>query len=204
MTGGVRLLRLWPWALAVSLGVAGGLATARWSTGESAIERVPSRPEWTIDRFAGAEAAGMHTRARIARIGLLALSRDEAMYYIADRDADGRRLREDCVYEVSGGELPARWWSLTVYAQDRFLARNEDQAHSLGAAGLPRDAGEDGWRIRLASARNGAMPWLSVRNTDAPTLALRLYRPDAALREDPLVIALPRIERRSCAAGRVS
>ncbi|WP_165967376.1 DUF1214 domain-containing protein [Luteimonas aestuarii] len=198
MAGAPRWLHAWPWALAVAIGIAGGLASARWATGESAIERVPTNPSWAIDRLAGAEAADLHTRARIARVGLLALSRDEATYYIADRDAAGHRLREDCAYLLAGGDLPGRWWSLTVYADDRFLARNDDDAHSLGAAGLPR-GGDGTWRIRLAPSREGNGPWLSTMGSRAPTLALRVYRPDAALLADPLRIALPRIERESCA-----
>lgn len=197
-----RWMRPWTWVAAALLGVAAGLATARWSTGEAAIERVPSNPSWTLDRLAGAEAADLHTRARIARIGLLALSREEATYYIADRDDAGERLREDCEYVLTGGDLPGRWWSLTVYADDRFLARNGDDAHSLGAAGLAR-GGDGRWRIRLASSGASGEPWLSTQRTRAPTLALRVYRPGAALLDDPTKIALPRIERLSCDAEAV-
>lgn len=187
----------WHWLVAALAGVAAGIATAHWATGERAMRRVPSDPSWGVDALAGAESAGLYTRARIARVGLLALGRDEAVYYIADRDADGQPLRETCEYAVAGGDLPGRWWSLTVYAGDRFLARNDDAAHSVGAGGLATEA--DGhWRIRLAPSRGDAAAWLSTRNTGAPTLLLRIYRPAAALRENPMQIALPRIQRLHC------
>lgn len=145
-----------------------------------------------MDRLAGARAADPYTRARIARIGLLALNRGEAAYYIADRDGDGRPLREDCEYLVHGDAMPGRWWSLTVYAHDRFLARNDDGAHSIAAAG-----DGDGWRVRLAPQPVDAA-WLSSRNTLRPSLTLRIYRPLPALVRDPMAIDLPRIERLGC------
>lgn len=192
-----RWLRQWSWIAAAFAGVATGAASAWWATGERAMRRVPSNPSWGVDALAGAESAGLYTRARIARIGLLALGRDEAVYYIADRDADGQPLREACEYAVAGGDPPGRWWSLTVYAGDRFLARNDDAAHSVGAGGLAAEA--DGrWRIRMAPSRGDAAAWLSTRNTGMPTLALRIYRPMAALRADPMRVALPRIERLRC------
>lgn len=183
--------------MAALAGIAAGAASAWWATGEGAIERVPSNPSWTVDRLAGAEAADPHTRARIARIGLLALSREEAVYYIADRDGDGAALREDCDYRVRCDAMPGRWWSLTVYAHDRFLARNDDEAHSFAAAG-----GGDGWEVRLAPRPAGGA-WLSSRDTLRPSLALRVYRPLPALVRDPMAIALPRIERLRCGAGAV-
>jgi hypothetical protein len=193
-----RHLPPWQGIVAALAGTAVGIATAQWATGERAMQRVPSNPSWGVDALAGAGEAGLHTRARIARIGLLALGRDEAVYYIADRDADGQPLREACTYSVSGGDVPGRWWSLTVYADDRFLAGNEDAAHSLGAEGMPVDAAGQ-WHVRLAPERGAeAMPWLSTRNTRAPTLALRIYRPSPALRADPVRVVLPRIGRLRC------
>jgi hypothetical protein len=188
-----RWLRPWPWIVAAVAGVVAGAASAWWATGEGAIERVPSSASWATDRLAGAEAADPYTRARIARVGLLALSRGEAVYYLADRDGDDRPLREDCDYLVRGGAMPGRWWSLTVYAHDRFLARNDDSAHSFAAAG---DGG--GWRVRLAPKPAADAAWLSSRNTLRPSLALRIYRPRPALVRDPMAIDLPRIERLRC------
>lgn len=188
-----RWLRQWPWVVAAFAGVAVGAASAWWVTGEGAIERVPSNASWAMDRLTGAKAADPYTRARIARVGLLALNREEAVYYLADRDGDGRPLREDCEYLVHGGAMPGRWWSLTVYAHDRFLARNDDGAHSFAAA---VDGG--GWRVRLARQPAADAAWLSSRNTMRPSLVLRIYRPLPALVRDPMAIDLPRIERLRC------
>ena len=189
-----------PWALASLLGLGAGLASAVWLTGEAGMRPVPADPSWSVDALAGAQDANLYTRARIARIGLLALNRKEAVYYIAERDAHGARLMENCRYAISGGELPGQWWSLTVYAQDRFLARNQNDAHSVGAQGLGLDA--DGrWQVELGPERPTGTAWLSSRGSGEPSIALRIYRPAAAVVARPLDIRLPRIERLACANG---
>jgi hypothetical protein len=194
--------RAWPWLAAVLVGLAAGVGSAVWVTGTVFGERVASSPEWSTDPLAGSRRAGLYTRARIARAGLLALNGREALYYLADRDASGRRLRQDCAYRMSGGDLPGRWWSLTVYAADGFLAPNQDHADSIMGSTLLAAATADGaWQARLGPARAGDGPWLSTRATGAPSMLLRVYQPSAALRAQPLHVVLPRIQRLSCRTG---
>ena len=88
---------------------------------------------------AGSVDADPWTRARIALTGLLALTRDQAIYFTTQTDDSGARLREECRYRVTGGAMPARWWSVTVYADDDFLPQNEDDALSFDATEVKPD-----------------------------------------------------------------
>ncbi|HVV32539.1 MAG TPA: DUF1214 domain-containing protein [Vitreimonas sp.] len=151
---------------------------------------------WSLNRAAGSQAAGPYTRAIIARSGLLALSAREAIYFNLDRDEHGRPLDEGCVYELSGAPLETRWWSVTLYASDNFLARNSDHAHSIDASRV----GPGAWRARVAPVQGDAPFWISSRAAGRGfSLTLRVYNPydDFA----PSAEALPHLRAISCAGG---
>jgi hypothetical protein len=151
--------------------------------------------EWLGNRNAGSTAADPYTRAVIARTGLLALSRQETIYFTAYEDASGRRLSERCTYELSGGRLPARWWSVTIYAPDNYLPVNGDDAQSVDATHL----GNTGpWTARVAPVRDGVAHWISSRNAGDFSLTLRLYHPGEAARSSAATIPFPQIRRLSC------
>jgi hypothetical protein len=154
---------------------------------------------WKTNLLIGAPDAGAIVRAVIARRGLLALNRSEAVYFDATTDDDGNPLREDCLYRVSFAPEPdARWWSLTLYAADNFLAVNGDEAHSVTADHAAASA-EDPMAVLVAVSRPDAPSyWISSRNAGAFALTLRLYQPSEAITADPLVADLPAIERLSC------
>ncbi len=156
---------------------------------------------WSYNRAAGSDAAGPYTRAIIAREGLLALSAREARYYTLWKDDQGEPLRESCVYELAGRAIAARWWSVTLYADDSFLARNDDHAASIDASRVT--IGADGaWRARVAPVRGDAAYWLSSRAARRDfSLTLRVYNPRDDFEATP--DALPTLTRISCAGGDV-
>lgn len=151
--------------------------------------------DWTI----GSEAANPWTRARIARHGLLALNKDEAVYFTRATDADGDRLTEACSYRVSGGAMPALWWSITLYDSTSYLPRNADNAlsYDLTDAAAAGDAAD--WSFTVAPKAPGEGGWMSSQAAGEFDLTLRLYKPTAALLADPEgVLAAPVIEKLSC------
>lgn len=153
---------------------------------------------WKADFSAGSDAADPYTRARIARHGLLALARSEAVYFTRNTDDQGERLREQCRYRLSGGTMPAQWWSVTLYDSRSRLPMNDDGALSIDAS----RAGEQEWSATIAPQAPGEGLWLSSRKGGAFDLTLRLYVPDARLVEDPAGSLIPpRIERLDCAGG---
>jgi hypothetical protein len=185
------------WAAAIIAGIVLGAASA-WATlelgGQSFGEHYGV---WTHNRATGSTAAGPYTRAIIAREGLLALSAREALYFNLAEDQDGRPLSESCVYELSGRELPARWWSVTLYADDDFLVQNGDHAHSIDASRVRPGPGRV-WRARVAPVRGDAAYWLSSRAARRDfSLTLRLYNPQRDFRASAEM--LPVLTRLSCA-----
>ncbi len=190
------LRRVLAWATAIVVGVALGAASG-WATIEIGRDNFAERyGAWTHNRAAGSTAAGPYTRAIIAREGLLALSAQEALYFSLTEDQDGRPLRESCIYELSGHEPRARWWSVTLYADDGFLAPNSDHAHSIDASQV--QAGRQGvWRVRVAPVRGDAPYWLSTRAARRGfSLMLRLYNPQRGFY--PSADTLPVLTRLSC------
>ncbi|MBX9746276.1 MAG: DUF1214 domain-containing protein [Hyphomonadaceae bacterium] len=190
------LRRVAAWAAAVLVGLLVGAASA-WAALE--IGRSSFGEEygaWRHSRATGSVAAGPYTRAIIARDGLLALSAREALYFTLSEDDQGDPLNENCVYELAGRAPNARWWSVTLYAEDSFLAQNEDHAASIDASSISL-TGDGRWRARIATIRGDAVYWLSSRNARRDfSLTLRIYNPHRDYR--PSAETLPTLTRLSC------
>jgi hypothetical protein len=160
---------------------------------------------WRSDFAIGSEAADPYTRLRVARHGLLALARTEAVYFTRATDDMGAPLREACRYRLAVGAMPAGWWSITVYNSDSFLPANDDGALSVSAdqdvVYMIGDTIEGrGIAATIAPDRPaGGGLWLSSRNAGTFDLTLRLYMPDEALLTDPAAaLDPPKVTRLSC------
>lgn len=191
--------RVLAWVAAILAGLALGAFSA-WATLEFGRAAFGEQfGAWRFSRAAGATSADPYTRAIIARDGLLALSAREALYFTLREDDQGAPLDEDCIYELAGPRLNTRWWSVTLYAKDGFLAQNEDYAASIDASYV--SPGADGrWRARIATVRGDAIYWLSSRNARRNfSLTLRVYNPHRDFR--PSAEALPTLTRLSCLGG---
>lgn len=154
---------------------------------------------WRSDFAIGSRAADPYVRARVARHGLLALAKSEAVYFTRVTDDEGAPLREACTYRLAGGAMPAAWWSVTLYDARSMLPANTDGALSLDAS----RAGTGAWEAIIAPERPaGPGHWVSSRKAGTFDLTLRLYLPEPALLADPATtLQPPRIERLRCAEG---
>ncbi len=154
---------------------------------------------WRTNTLIGSPDAPGLVRAVVARRGLLALSREQAMYFSADQDSEGRPLQEACTYRLAFPGLPdAFWWSVTLYAEDDFLAVNGLEAHSVTADDF--GLAPIGFAATVSPNRaEGA--WISTQNAGAFNLTLRLYKPIEEIVEDPGRAILPSIERLDCGAS---
>jgi hypothetical protein len=154
---------------------------------------------WRSDFAVGSEAADPYTRARVARHGLLALAKTEAVYFTRATDDSGAPLREACTYKLSGGAMPAGWWSVTLYDAQSMLPANSDGALSIDA----ERAGGGAWQAVIASKRpaDGGL-WISSRGAGSFDLTLRLYMPEVTLLTDPnTALVPPKITRLACEGG---
>lgn len=184
--------------LVILVGAGLGIVSALWSFGAIGGERSEYSIEndgWIGNTLIGSQASDPYTRARIARRGLLAMARSEAIYFFRDRDQSGERLREECSYRIEGEALPTRWWSVTLYADDDYLAQNDDEAHSVSAA-TPGITGDD-WTATISPARVEG-PWLSTAASGRFSLTLRLYNPSDELRDNPESFDFPEVTRLGC------
>ena len=187
---------IWRSALAILLGLATGAAAALFLVfGPMEIGGIRNMA-WRTNENIGAADAGPLLRALVARRGLLALNRSETVYFTAWDDDQGYPLDADCRYAISGQDMPTRWWSLTLYAEDNFLPRNGDEAFALTRT----DLGGGEWNIIAGPERFGSTPWLSTRNSGRFSITLRLYHPEDVVRDDPESLALPSIQRLDCGA----
>lgn len=191
------LRRVLAWAAAAIAGLALGAASAWAAISIGGASFGHDVGQWSTNRATGSTAADPYTRAIVARVGLLALSSREAIYFNLQRDDRGEPLSESCIYELTGRELDARWWSVTLYADDNYLAQNSDHAASIDASHMP--AGP--WRARIAPVRGDATYWLSSREARRNfSLTLRVYNPQREFR--PTEQSLPQLTRISCAGER--
>lgn len=174
-----------------------GAASAWWTLARVAAFGEASGP-WRASLLAGSPDADAYTRARVALGGLLALSREEALYYVAATDSTGAPLKSRCRYRVVGTPPPARWWSITAYADDVFLFADDARRYSLASGRAALDAQG---RFSLVTApppppreAAGDATWLPTPGDRGLLLTLRLYHPDAALAASPRKLEPPRIE----------
>jgi hypothetical protein len=151
---------------------------------------------WSTSVDRGSTEANPYLRATTAVQALFAMRSDQVIYYIALTDDEDQRLSEDCVYELSGGSVPARWWSITIY-DGAYLPRGGDEQHSVDATDFV-DAPDGRWTARVGGTAQGDQPWISSRSAGRPNLVLRLYEPDEGVVQDPSSIDPPSITRVSC------
>ncbi|MEL6413581.1 MAG: DUF1214 domain-containing protein [Pseudomonadota bacterium] len=195
--------------VAIIFGANFGALTALWFggmiSGGPSIGQAINIDNWQSDWSIGSESANPYVRARVARNGLLGLRKEEAVYFLRTVDDDGAPLSEACIYRVSGGELPAGWWSITLYDSDSRLPMNEDAHLSFDKTqALQLSDGEDrAWAFQISStAPDDSTAWVSSNAGDVFDLTLRLYQPEQTLLDDPnSALPPPSIERVSCGTG---
>ncbi|WP_291845512.1 DUF1214 domain-containing protein [Maricaulis sp.] len=149
---------------------------------------------WVSNPNIGSPDANPLVRSLVARRGLLALSREEAVYFTATRDSEGHNLTERCAYEVVGAMPPTRWWSLTIYDEDSFLPRNGRNRHAVSQTTARTDASGH-VIIPVGQDETGA---IVTNNAGLFSLTLRLYHPDPVVLDDLDTLTFPRIDRISC------
>lgn len=186
------------------LGALCGLAAALWSAGMIgpgvAMGGQIDVSGWTSDWTIGSKAANPWTRARVARHGLLAPNKDEAVYFTKAVDDAGDRLIEDCDYRVYGGAMPAQWWSITLYNSKSYLPDNTDNALSFDLTDAASGGDPSIWSFVVSpSSSTSGEGWVSSRGAGTFDLTLRLYKPDADLIADPeATLQAPSIVKLGC------
>lgn len=198
------MMRVFSWLGAAVLGIVLGGASALYMAGlwpgmEPLDFGDVEVDGWVSDFAIGSEQASPYVRARVARHGLLALAKSEAVYFVRRHDDAGDPLRSGCRYRVAGGTMPAQWWSITLYTRESMLPMNEDAALSVDATNITADG--QAWEAIVAPTRPADAPnWISSRNAGSFDLMLRLYQPSEALLAEPeTTLTPPTVTQLDCA-----
>lgn len=187
---------LWAKGATVSLGLMVGLLSG-WAaiTGGMGGQNYSG---WYGSSVTGSTDADPWLRARVAVSGLLALNKSQAIYFTRKTDDAGDPLREECRYRVTGGPLPGKWWSVTVYAADNYLPLNDDDALSFDATEVKPDAA-GAWAAVLAPVRPASgEAWASTRKAGEFDITLRIYQPDQGAVADYASIPMPKVTKLDC------
>ena len=175
--------------------VALGLGSAWWVLKKSPwLNPSVEVGAWRTNLQAGSQDAGMYTRATIAVNALLALGRDETMYFVATRDDAGHALRAQCNYRITGVSPQARWWSVTAYAEDLFLFDAPNGHYSLNGSTAQLDAA-GAFSLSTGPTEQAGLYWLPTPGNRALILTLRLYNPAPALQAAPQSLVAPAVQK---------
>jgi hypothetical protein len=176
-------------------GIALGLG-ATWVTAiRGTLGGGVSNGPWITSLYTGSSEGGPYLRARVAVHGLLALSREETVYYTALHDSDGVILNGNCAYRLEGRDPPTRWWSITAYGADDFLIPNEANRYSVSLNSVARN--DDGSFVIVLSKTKSEGNWIPVV-AGRFDLTIRLYNPGTEIIADPAHVPLPTIKKIEC------
>lgn len=178
--------------LAVILGLGSAYLTVKGALPAGSV--VKNGP-WTANLAAGGTDADNYTRTAVAIAGLLALNKDETIYYGTGEDSAGELFDGKCTYRIEGRDPEARWWSITAYANDHFLIDHPSKRYAVSKTNVVRDA-EGSFVIRVSTSEE-KQNWIAA-SPDGFQLTLRLYNPGASVRDDPAGVALPTITKEAC------
>lgn len=197
MTGGKAFRTVLIYIAALGAGIGAGIASANWVTQTDRwLGGVVERGPWRTSLLIGTEAADPWTRATVARIGLLALARSEAVYFAASVDSDGNPITADATYAISGSWPASSWWSLTAYNKDNYLFDVDPRHYAVSSEDFSAGRGA----IMLGPAVSGASRdedalRLATRGQGPVYLVLRLYDHPGWDEEDLARLELPSISK---------
>lgn len=194
MKGGKSLI----WKIPLAFGViamatfAGAMIARNSVYTEAKVGTFIHNGVWYTDNFGGEDATPL-TRAYAAVVGLLALSRKETVYYLAHTDEAGEPISSDNVYEIVGDDLPARWWSITLYDADQFLTPNAEGKYSVRSTDMIREP-DGSFRVILSRQKREGN-WIPMGEGQNMSLVLRMYNPDPQALDRLADIDLPLIRK---------
>jgi hypothetical protein len=176
-------------------GAIGGLLLAR----RRLASNVGDNPDeiklgaWTTNKLAGSSAANALTRARIAIHGILAMHRQETIYFFALQDDLGNPLDPDRDWEIRGRGFDCRWWSFTLYDEEYQLIDSPSRRYSVHSDNVVPEV-DGSYRI-VISREDGGANWLATGAAKKLMVTIRLYNPSQAVLDDVAGVKLPQVRR---------
>jgi hypothetical protein len=147
---------------------------------------------WKTVKGIGSPDANALTRAVIAKIGLFANSKEEAIYFAAYPGKPDEDMCGDRHYRIiSRKPIATAWWSITLYNDRRFLFDNEENRYSFTTFNVVRER-DGSFVIDVAPSKpQGAKNWLPAPKGERFHVILRVYHPAPELYENIEAYPLP-------------
>lgn len=132
--------------------------------------------------------------AQITTFALFALPGTEAIYLVATKDAQKKRLTSEQDYVLQGNinQIRAKYWSITAYGTDLYLIPNEADRYVFNNSNLTTDSAGN-FTIHL-SHQPKAGHWLPTPKNAKFNLVLRIYRGETDFLSGLEHTALPTIK----------
>ena len=150
---------------------------------------------WKTSKDIGSSDADMVIRAAVAKFGLFANAKEEAVYFIKENGPGGDKFNGRNQYQLQGKiNVPYNWWSITAYTDDSFLIPNSDKVYSFTSFNI--DADENGiYTIDLAPVKpKDSKNWLPTKPGEKFNLVLRCYLPEPSFYENLEAAQLPLVK----------
>ncbi len=167
------------WAIFLAIVVIGGYGTS-WYMVEAGSQLTTQRiGPWVAWKAQARTDADPYTRAHFARLGTLDLSTETAATYVARTDDTGAAFDASCTYLISGEDLDAEWWSLTLFDGAGRLIPNAADRYSFTRDTI---AMSPNGILKVSMARDAHDGnWLPFGKANVFTLVLHLLQPDVSL-----------------------
>ncbi len=160
---------------------------------------------WATVRGIGSVNADSLTKAIVAKIGIFANSKEQAIYLtgfegeraIFKKIISGKKLTSiqgGNHYQIIGNaNIPSNWWSITLYNEQDFLHGNPENRFSFSSFSIHAD--EKGRFVIDVSPTKppGSTNWLPSPDEDGFNLKLRIYEPLPDLYNNISTYELPKI-----------
>lgn len=184
----LHLLLFFGLAGAIGLGLTGVAVNRNLMFGEVRIGA------WVAFPSIGTANPDPYARASIARRGRIPLALGDGIEFQAMQDSSGDALSGSCSYEIQGGSIPARYWTMAV--QSASLATSPGR-NALTSVELLRQ--ENGNFSISAAASARPANWIATPRNAPFTLVLRLYDTPLSSRSVGANTVFPRITKGDCA-----
>ena len=157
---------------------------------------------WRTLSSPGDKDRNMYTRVNVSQFGTFALAKPEAAYFHAFADIADEKLNSNCLYKVTGEDIDARWWALTVYDKDGFLIENTEKNYSFNSENINFNL-DGGFEIYLTNNNQAIQDvassnWLRSPLSGNFSVSLRIYLPGEEFFSNLRRVNLPIIEKIEC------
>ena len=157
---------------------------------------------WRILPSPGDPNRDIYTRAGVAAVGTLANKKPEQAYFHTETDIFDEQLSGNCLYKLTGEDIEARWWSVTVYGLDGFLIENSEKLYSYNSENINYNI-NGGFEIFFLGKNDfiseiGNKNWLRVKPDENFSLSLRLYGTNEELFSNLRRVNLQNIKKLRC------